>query len=54
MFIPLPPQKDVTWDWRVGQDFDMSAPGIYSVSLGAKLDYLDAAVCSNTAYVTVK
>ena len=29
-------------------------PRIYSVSLGAKLEYLDAIVCSNAAFVTVK
>jgi len=54
-FQPLPPRDDDnSWIWYVGQDFDMSAPGIYSVSLGAKLDYLDTTVCSNTAFVTVK
>jgi hypothetical protein len=54
-FSPLPPHsEDDSWIWQVGQDFDMSAPGVYSVSLGAKLDFLDATVCSNIANVTVK
>jgi len=53
-FMPLPPQEDVSLIWGIGQEFDMSAPGIYSVSIGAKLDFLDATICSNTAYVTVK
>ena len=53
-FALLPPMGKESWDWIVGQDFEMLAPGIYSVSLGERLDYLDATVCSNTAYVTVK
>lgn len=54
VFMPLLPHEDLNWLWEVGRDFDMSAPGTYSVSLGGRLDYLEATVCSNTAYVTVK
>ena len=50
----LHPLKDVEEYWMVGQDFDMSAPGTYQVSLGAKLKYLNTTVCSNVATVTVK
>ena len=52
--VPLAPQEDVPlWTWRVGDDFDMSAPGTYQVSLGGRIDYLDTTICSNTAQVTV-
>jgi hypothetical protein len=55
IFVPLPPQEDVVLStWRIGEDFDMSSPGTYSVSLGGRLDYLDTTVCSNTAKVTVE
>jgi hypothetical protein len=50
----LRPLEDVSWYWHVGDDFDMSAPGVYRVSLGAKLGYLDTYVCSNVATVMVK
>jgi len=50
----LQPLKDFEAYWMVGQDFDMSAPGTYRVSLGAKLKYLNTTVCSNVATVTVK
>jgi hypothetical protein len=53
-FALLLPMGKESWDWIVAQDFEMTAPGIYSVSLGARFDYLDATVCSNTAYVTAK
>jgi len=53
-FIALPPQKDVSWTWKIGRDFDMSAPGIYSVRIGAAVGYLSSTVCSNTALVAVK
>ena len=54
IFSGLPPQKDgVIWTWRVGDDFDMSSPGIYRVSLGGRLPYLDTRVCSNTAEIIV-
>jgi hypothetical protein len=54
-FLPLPPQEDVSvWTWPVGSTFDLSAPGIYRVSLGGRVDYLDTTVCSNTALVTVE
>jgi len=52
-FFALPPQEDVTWLWWVGQDFDMSMPGTYRVSLGGRIDYLNTTVCSNTIDVTV-
>lgn len=52
--LPLLPQQDVTIDWYPGEDFDMSTPGLYQVSLGAKLDYLDTTVCSNIASVAVR
>ena len=41
------------WEWRIGGDFDMSAPGVYRVSLGGPLEYLHTTVCSNTIDVTV-
>jgi len=54
MVEELQPLKDFEEYWMVGQDFDMSAPGTYQVSLGAKLKYLNTTVCSNVATVTVK
>jgi hypothetical protein len=56
VFLALPPQKDVplmTW-WRVGDDFDMSAPGLYHVSLGGRIGTIDSTVCSNVAEVRVE
>jgi hypothetical protein len=54
-FVALPPHEDVPiWTWSVGDDFDMSAPGTYRVSLGGRIDYLNTTVCSNTALVTVE
>jgi hypothetical protein len=51
-FVPLPPQQDVPlWDWKVGEDFDMSAPGTYRVSLGGWFAYLNTTICSNVAAV---
>jgi hypothetical protein len=50
----LPPNAETSWDWRMGEDFDMSAPGVYRVSLGARLGYLNTAVCSNTLEVNVE
>jgi hypothetical protein len=53
-WVPLPPLEDVSiWTWRIGDDFDMSAPGTYRVSLGGRVGYLGTTVCSNTALVTV-
>jgi len=49
----LAPGEEFAWDWRVGSDFDMSAPGVYRVSLGGPLEYLNTTVCSNTIDVTV-
>ena len=52
--IFLPPGKDVHfWTWNIGEDFDLSEPGIYHVSLGGRLAYLDTTVCSNMAEVKV-
>ncbi len=53
VFAPLPPAEDVSWIWRIGEDFDLSEPGVYRVSFGGRIDYLDTKVCSNTALVTV-
>jgi hypothetical protein len=53
-FLPLPPQEDVSWTWRVGEEFDMSAPGTYRVSFGGRVPYLDTTVCSNTAEISVE
>jgi hypothetical protein len=53
VFAPLPPAEDVSWIWRIGEDFDLSGPGNYRVSFGGRIDYLDTTVCSNTALVTV-
>jgi hypothetical protein len=50
----LPPGKDTHfWTWKIGDDFDLSNPGVYHVSLGGRLAYLDTTVCSNTAEITV-
>jgi hypothetical protein len=50
----LPPGKDGHfWTWNIGDDFDMSQPGTYHVSLGGRIAYLDTTVCSNTAEITV-
>lgn len=52
--IALAPQQEVTvWTWRVGEDFDMSAHGTYTVQLGGRIDYLDTTVCSNIAAFSV-
>jgi hypothetical protein len=53
VFWPLP-QKESWSIWRVGDDFDMSAPGTYRVSFGGRINYLDTTVCSNTLWMTVK
>jgi hypothetical protein len=54
IFVPLPPGKDVSlWTWNVGDDFNMSEPGTYRVSLGGRMAYLATTVCSNTMEVTV-
>jgi hypothetical protein len=53
-WVPIPPQEEVSiWTWSIGDDFDMSAPGTYRVSMGGRIGYLDTTVCSNTAEVTV-
>jgi hypothetical protein len=54
IFQPLPPNEDVSWIWRIGEDFDMSVPGTYQVSFGGRIDYLDTTVCSNTLWMTVE
>jgi hypothetical protein len=53
IFFPLPPKEPQQWIWKVSDDFDMSEPGTYRVSLGGRLAYLDTTVCSNTAEVKV-
>jgi hypothetical protein len=54
IFVPLPPGEDVSlWTWTVGDDFNMSEPGTYRVSLGGRFAYLDTTVCSNTLEVNV-
>ena len=53
-FVPLLPEEPVTWTWKVSDDFDMSAPGTYHVSLGARIGYLNTTICSNNAEVTVE
>jgi hypothetical protein len=54
LVLALPPHE-VThiWTWRVGEDFDMSAPGTYRVSLGGRIGFLDATICSNVVEVRV-
>ncbi len=54
VFQPIPPEDEVSWIWRIGDDFDMSAPGTYRVSFGGRIDYLDTTVCSNTLSMTVE
>jgi hypothetical protein len=52
--LSLPPGKDVHFGtWNIGEDFDLSAPGIYHVSLGGRLAYLGTTVCSNIAEIRV-
>ncbi|MGA3261107.1 MAG: hypothetical protein ABSE35_19660 [Bryobacteraceae bacterium] len=51
--VPLLPNEEISSMWKVGEDFDMSAPGVYRVSLGGPLEYLNTTVCSNTIDVTV-
>ena len=53
LFFPLPPKEPQQWIWKVGDDFDMSEPGTYRISLGGRLAYLDTTVCSNTAEVII-
>jgi hypothetical protein len=54
VWLPLPPEEDVVmWTWREGEDFDMSMPGSYRVSLGGTFAFLDITMCSNTANVIV-
>jgi hypothetical protein len=40
--------------WHLDEDFDLSAPGTYKVSLGGSFPYLNTTVCSNVAEVTVQ
>jgi hypothetical protein len=54
LFQPLPPSEDVSWIWKIGDDFEMSVPGIYRVSFGGTIGYLDTTVCSNTLWLTVE
>jgi len=50
---PLLPNEEISSTWKVGEDFDMSTPGTYRISLGGRIDYLNTTVCSNTIDVTV-
>jgi hypothetical protein len=52
-FAPIPPQGVSSWIWNVGNTFDMSEPGVYHVSLGGRITYLDTTICSNMAEVKV-
>ncbi len=52
-FQPIPPQEEVSWIWKIGDDFDMSVPGTYLVSFGGRIGYLDTTVCSNTLWLMV-
>lgn len=54
MFLLLPPNEEDSWIWKIGDDFDMSVPGTYRVSLGGRIGYLDTTVCSNTLWMTVE
>jgi len=49
----LKPGDEATWDWRPGNDFDMSTPGTYRLSLGGPIEYLSTSACSNTIDVIV-
>jgi len=53
-FLPLLPGEETSFYWHVADDFDMSAPGVYQVSLGGRVAYLDTTVCSNSANVVVQ
>jgi hypothetical protein len=54
IFVPLPPHENVSlWTWKVGDDFSMSEPGTYKVSLGGNIAYLGTTVCSNIVDVNV-
>ncbi len=53
-FVALPPNAEApVWTWNVADDFDMSVPGVYQVRLGGRIAFLNSAICSNTALVTV-
>lgn len=51
--VPLLPNEEISSTWKVGEVFNMSAPGVYRVSLGGTIDYLNTTVCSNMIDVTV-
>ncbi len=54
VLIVLQPHEDThLWTWDVGADFDLSAPGTYRVSLGGRIGFLDATLCSNAVDVIV-
>lgn len=53
LFQPLPPSGTISWMWRIGGDFDLSSRGLYQVSLGGRISYLDTTVCSNTLWLNV-
>jgi len=49
----LGPHEETSWEWRVDEDFDMSTPGKYLVSLGGRIEYLGTTACSNTIEVKI-
>jgi hypothetical protein len=49
-----PGEERKLWTWHVDDDFDLSTPGTYKVSLGGRFPYLNTTVCSNVAEVTVQ
>jgi len=51
---PVMPNEEISATWKVADDFNMSAPGTYRVSLGGRIDYLNTTVCSNVLRVEVK
>lgn len=53
MGVLLAPQQAISWIWWIGDEFDVSAPGTYRVSLGGRIGFLDTTVCSNILQVTI-
>jgi hypothetical protein len=50
----LLPGKEVRFgNWSIGEDFELSPGGIYRVSMGGPIRYLDTTVCSNATEVQV-
>lgn len=53
LFDPLAPGESVSWEWKVGDEFDMSAPGTYQIGFGGRVAFLDTTVCSNALELKV-